>query len=285
MLKGGTMKLKLDAKGNVVIQDDKPVYVYDENGVEKEMVFDAPSTLSKIAALNKEAGDHRIAKNEALEKLKSFEGIDPEEAKSAIATVKNFDDKKLVDAGEVEKLKTEMSQIYETKHQQLTSDFESKVNEFQSTIEDQQGTIRDLLINNEFAKSNWFVAQGDKQAKTILPPDMGAKFFGDYFKIEKVKDGSLKPVGYLNGEIIRSTDPQKLGEPADFNTAVTQIIEQYPGKSQILRSTSGGAGTHGNNNHGDGGIITLSKDQAKNPDIYRAARTKAQETGAKLHIE
>lgn len=278
------MKLKLDSNGSVVAQDGKPVYVYEENGEQKEMVFDAPATLSKIAALNKEAGDHRTAKNDALEKLKLFEGIDPKAAKKALDTVKNLDDKKLVDAGEIQKLKDELGEIYTTKENQLLTDHKARVEELQSVNTEQEATIRSLLINNEFAQSNWFVSQGERPAKTILPPDMGAKFFGDYFKIERINN-KLKPIGYLNGEVIRSTDPQKLGEPADFNTAITKIIEQYPGRQQILRSTSGGAGSQGNENLGDGGTILLTRAQAKDPTVYRAAVEKAQKSGAVLRIQ
>jgi hypothetical protein len=51
---------------------------------------------------------HRTAKETAEAKPASFEGIeDPEAAKKALQTVKNLDDKKLVDAGQVETVKNE----------------------------------------------------------------------------------------------------------------------------------------------------------------------------------
>jgi hypothetical protein len=42
------MKLKLDDKGQVVVQDGKPVYVADDG---KEIVFDYPATLQTISRL------------------------------------------------------------------------------------------------------------------------------------------------------------------------------------------------------------------------------------------
>jgi hypothetical protein len=99
------MKLKLDAEGHAVLQDGKPVYVHDDG---KELSFDAPATVSTISRLNGEAKSHRERAETAEGKLKAFEGIeDPAAAKKAMATVKNLDDKKLVDAGEVEKVKNE----------------------------------------------------------------------------------------------------------------------------------------------------------------------------------
>ena len=50
------MKLKLDDKGNVVLQDGKPVYVHDDG---KEVAFDAPTTVATISRLNGEARTNR----------------------------------------------------------------------------------------------------------------------------------------------------------------------------------------------------------------------------------
>lgn len=98
------MKLKLDENGHVVVQDGRPVYVHEDG---KEVVFDAPQTIATISRLNGEAKAHREAKEKAESTLKAFEGIeDPVAAKKALETLKNFDDKKLVDAGEVEKNQT-----------------------------------------------------------------------------------------------------------------------------------------------------------------------------------
>jgi len=86
------MKLKIDENGNAVLQDGKPVYVYDDN---KEIPFDAPAAMAKISSLNAEAKDHRLRAKDLAEQLKGFEGIaDPSEALKAMETVKNFDAKK-----------------------------------------------------------------------------------------------------------------------------------------------------------------------------------------------
>ena len=71
------MKLKLDEQGNAVLQDGKPVYVHDDG---KEVPFDAPGAMAKIASLNAEAKTHREAKEAAEAKLKAFDGIEDAEA-------------------------------------------------------------------------------------------------------------------------------------------------------------------------------------------------------------
>lgn len=41
------MKLKLDANGNVVLQDGKPVYILDDG---REVAHDAAATVAKISS-------------------------------------------------------------------------------------------------------------------------------------------------------------------------------------------------------------------------------------------
>lgn len=75
------MKLKLDENGNVVVQDGKPVYVYDDG---KEVAFDALQATQKIAQLNSEAKAHREAKEAVETKLKAFDGLDAQAARTAL---------------------------------------------------------------------------------------------------------------------------------------------------------------------------------------------------------
>ena len=76
------MKLKLDANGNVVLQDGKPVYIRDDGS---EVAFDAAGTVNSLAALRHEAKTHREAKEAAEANLAKFAGIaDPTAALDAL---------------------------------------------------------------------------------------------------------------------------------------------------------------------------------------------------------
>src|SRR6476659_2841735 len=106
-----TMKLKLDDAGHAVVVEGKPVYVHDDG---KEAPFDATGTVATIGRLNGEAKAHRERAEAAEASLKSFAGItDPAKALAALTTVSNLDAKKLVDAGEVEKVKAEVIKAVE----------------------------------------------------------------------------------------------------------------------------------------------------------------------------
>lgn len=116
------MKLKtveVDGKQYAEVQDGKPVYVEDDG---KEIAFDAVGTRAAITRLNGEAKQHRERAEKAEKIAKDFEGIeDPAAARKALETVANLDAKKLVDAGEIEKVKAEIGKAYDTKLTEATT--------------------------------------------------------------------------------------------------------------------------------------------------------------------
>ena len=112
------MKLKFDDNNAVVTVEKEgvhfPVYVDDDG---KDIDVDVPNLFAKLTETSTEAKNHRQEKSALKEKYKTFEDIEDLEAwktnaDAALETVKNYDDKKLVDAGKVEKIKTEFRHIF-----------------------------------------------------------------------------------------------------------------------------------------------------------------------------
>lgn len=221
------MKLKLDEQGHVVVQDGKPVYVHDDG---KEIPFDAAAAMSKIGDLNKEAKGHRERADTAETKLKAFEGIDdPVAAAKALATVKNLDDKKLVDAGEVEKVKTEAIKAIEEKYAPTVK-----------RVEELEGQLYGEKIGGSFARSK-FIAD-----KLAIPSDIAQSFFGKHFSIDS---GKVVATDLGGNKVFSRTRP---GELADFDEALEFLVESYPGKDHIIRS-SGASGSGAGGGAGQGG--------------------------------
>lgn len=216
------MKLKIDENGNAVLEDGKPVYIHDDG---KEVAFDAASTVATISRLNGEAKTHREAKEAAETKLKAFEGIDDAEAaKKALATVKNLDDKKLVDAGEVERVKAEAIKAVEERYKPVVEEHEKL-----------KGELYQERIGGAFSRSQMI------QEKFAIPADLVQARFGEAFKVE---DGSVVAYDQAGNKIYSRANP---GEAAGFEEALEIIVEQYPYKEHILRGSgaSGGGGTNG----------------------------------------
>ncbi|NMZ54170.1 DUF6651 domain-containing protein [Pseudomonas lundensis] len=220
------MKLKLDENGNAVLQDGKPVYVHDDG---KEVAFDAPGTVAAITRLNSEAKGHRERAENAEKAVKAFEGIDdPAAAKKALATVANLDAKTLVDAGEIETVKTEISKAFQLQLDEVTGKAQ--------TLEQQLYAEK---IGGSFSRSK-FIAD-----KLAVPADMVQATFGQNLKVE---DGKVVAYDAQGQKIFSRARP---GELADFDEAIETLVSQYPHRDHILKSSGangGGAQNGGGNN-------------------------------------
>ncbi len=211
------MKLKLDAEGHVVLQDGKPVYTADDG---KELAFDAKQMHDKIIELGRESAGHRTRANDAESKLKAFDGIeDPAAAREAIKTVKNLDQKKLVDAGQVEVVKAEAIKAVEEKYAPVVAERDR------------------LLADNKTEKlGNAFSRSKFVTDKFAIPADMVQSHFGSFFD---VKEGKTVAKDRSGNPIYSRARP---GELADFDEALEQLVEQYPNKDMILKGTQQNGG-------------------------------------------
>lgn len=214
------MKLKtieVDGKQYAEIQDGKPVYVEDDG---KEVAFDAVGTRATITRLNAEAKSHRERAEAAEKTAKAFEGIeDAAAARKALELVANLDAKKLVDAGEIEKVKAEIGKAFET-----------KLGEATTRAEQLEQQLYAEKIGGSFARSKVIA---DKLA---IPADMVQARFGQQFKIE---DGKVVAYDGNGNKLYSRARP---GELADFDEALETLVEQYPHKDHILKASGANGG-------------------------------------------
>lgn len=254
------MPFVYDSNGAIVTQEvggqKLPVFKHADG---KEAPFDADSTLGTISRLNGEAKTHRERAEGAEGKLKAFEGIaDPAAAIKALTTVKNLDDKKLVDAGEVERVKAEAVKAVEQQYLP-----------FKTQAEKLQQQLDAHLIGGAFTGSQ-FVATKIAAADAVSAAQIARGLFGQNLKVE---DG--KVVGYdaSGNRIYSKTRP---GELADANEAIEALITTSPLAASILKgANANGGGAGGGNGGGNGGKsqITRAAWQALSPSEQRAKAT------------
>ena len=211
-----------------VNEQGQPLYIHDDG---KEVAHDAPQTVATISRLNGEARTNRERYEAAETSLKAFEGIeDPTAAKKALETLKNFDDKKLVDAGEIEKVKAEAIKAVEDKYAPIVQERDA----FQSQLHNE-------LIGGGFARSKFI------QDNIAVPVDMIQATFGKSFQIE---GGKVVAVGADGQKIYSRARP---GEIADFDEALETLVGGYQYKDLILKgnqSSGGGFQNNGGQNSG-----------------------------------
>jgi hypothetical protein len=214
------MKLKIDDKGAVVVQDGKPVYVMDDG---KEVAFDAPATRATITRLNGEAQQHRERAEAAEGKLKAFEGIeDPNKAKKALDVLKNLDDKKLIDAGEVDKVKKEAQEAFAEQLKATEKKYKPVVDERDSL----KAELHQEKLSTAFNRSKFI------QDKIAIPVDLAQARFGSNFE---VKDGKIVAKDASGNQVYSRARP---GEIADFDEALEILVDAYPHRDNILKGTA-----------------------------------------------
>lgn len=243
------MKLKtveIEGTTYAAVQDGKPVYTADDG---KEVAFDAPSTVATISRLNGEAKGHREAKEAAEARLKGFDGLnDPKAALQALETIRNLDAKKLVDAGEVEKVKAEAIKAVEEKYASSIKAAEERLAEVAKARDELEGQLYSEKIGGSFARSK-FAAE-----KLAIPGDLVQSRFGQNFKIE---DGKI--VAY-DGSGNRVYSRSKPGEVADFEEALEVLVDQYPYRDAIMKGSGNAGGAANGGGRGmDAGSKTISR--------------------------
>jgi len=230
------MKLKLDENGNAVLQDGKPVYVHD-NGT--EVAFDAPGTVATITRLNGESRDNRVRADDAEKALKGFEGItDVAAARKALDIVSKLDQKQLVDAGEIDTVRNEISKA-----------FQAQLDEANGKVQSFEQQLYAEKIGGSFARSKMIADE------LAVPADMVQATFGKAFKIE---EGKVVAYDANGNKIFSQARP---GELADFDEALKTLVEAYPHKDHILKPSGakGSGAPNGNGNPHPGAPKSLSE--------------------------
>lgn len=220
-----TGALALDANGN-------PIWLSAEGA---EQIIQGET----ITRLNGEARNNRLRAETAEAKVKEFEGLDPAKAREALDTVGKLKQGDLISAGKVDEVRAE-----------LTKGFEGKINEATEKATKSEQRLNSVLLGSAFVGSK-FIGE-----KLIIPPDIAQATFANRFKIEGDKVIGVKP----DGSPIYSI--KNMGEVADFDEALSIVVEGYANKNAILKGANNqGSGNGGGGGNGPGGKRTLARSQ------------------------
>lgn len=226
---------KMNADGTAIeMKDGNPVWI-DANGGEGVLAHDA------VTRLNGEAKTLRERAEAAEAKLVPFKDIDPIAAKKAIDLTKNIDAKKLIDAGEVEKLKND-----------IKAEFNSQITELTTNNQKLSTDYNDLRVNSVFAQSDFI------RDNIAVPRDMFEATFRSNFK---VVDNDIQVFDKSGNRVMSKA---KLGEHASPEEALSILVDQHPQKAVILKANqNSGGGNNGGGGHRPGNRVIKRADFEK----------------------
>ena len=211
-------KLAVDADGN-------PIFI-NAGGQEQSVKGDT------ITNLNAEAKRHRTDKEQAQAALDKYKGpdgkhVDPDAAIKAIDTVSKIDAKKLIDSGEVDRVR-----------EQIRGEFTAQLSEKDKALETLTGENNSLKIARVFDSSD-FVRDG-----LAVPRDMFEATFG-----KNIKVGANGEIEFYGRDGNRLLSKKAAGEYAKGDEAFELLVEQHPQKDAIIKAPQQG----GTGNNGQGG--------------------------------
>lgn len=235
--------VEVDGATYAEVKDGHPVYLKEDGS---EVTPDVTSAPKKISALNKEAQSHRERAEALAKQLSAFEGLDPDEARTAMERVRSFDDGELVNSGKLDEVKERTQKAVEARYQSDMKKLQAQLDELTGIRDGLTKELHTEKLTNAFANSQYI------KDKVGVPVDMVRAAFGGNFSIE---DGQI--VAKMNGEVIPSRT--NIGDPASFEEAIEAMIEAYPGREYILKGhNGGGTGQRGGNASGK---KVVSKDE------------------------
>lgn len=211
---------KLTADGKAIeLKDGNPIWI-NEEGAEATLGGDT------ITRLNGEAKTLRVRAETAEASLVPFKDLDAKAAKDALALVKNIDQKKLIEAGDVEKVKAE-----------IAAGFTAQVTELTNTNKTLQSNYDNLRVDSVFAQSQFI------RDNVAVPADMFTAAFRQNFKMT---NGNLEVFDKAGNRVMSKV---KVGEYAEPDEALSILVDQHPQKATILKAS----GNSGGGNNGAGG--------------------------------
>lgn len=200
----------------------KPFYV-EQDGTFRLDVEGGFKTHDEINGLTSALNKERDNRSKLEKTLKKFEGIENvEDALKAMDTVKNLDAKKLIDAGEVEKVKAEVAKAMQSKIDEL----QRHADDLKDQVKQKENILHQELIGGRFARSKFI------NEKLTIPPDMVQFRFGNQFQ---VKDGKVIAFDQHGNELYSKNKP---GELAEFDEALELIVSSYQNKDSILKGNN-----------------------------------------------
>lgn len=132
---------------------------------------------------------------------------------------KEIDQKKLIDAGQVDQVKAE-----------ITKNFQQQLDEEKQRSQMLETQLYDSMIGGSFAGSKYIAD------KIAIPADLLQVRFGQAFKVE---EGKIVAYDASGNKIYSRAKP---GELAQFDEALEFLVENYPQKDYILKASGNNGG-------------------------------------------
>lgn len=255
----------LDAALKTLYKQSSDGFLLDAEGVEdvtglKKVLDDKKADVDKLRKAIKDQED----------RMKAFEGIDIDEAKTLIEEKRKLGDKKMLEEGKVEEL-------FLARTDRLRKDYERQITVLQQQVVSEQKEKGNLTTRLEEVLIDTGLTEAAGKAGIRSSALRDVLLRGR--TVWKLKDG--KPTPYRNGEeILFGKDVTK---PISMEEWVASLQPDAP---HLFEPNSGARTEPGGGRSGSGpNRIVLTRDQARDVRTWRTAQDQAAKSGAEVVVE
>lgn len=196
------MKIKLDADGHAELKDGNPVYV---NGDGAEAAVDVAKLTADVANANGQARDRRLEVERLESEAKLFKGVDPKEAREAIAFRKALGD---IDPTKVEH---ELATL-----KAANAGLTTQVEERDATIVTADATIDKLSLGAKISGSEFIRT---KVVAALQDPALFRAAYGEH--LTRDDKGNVIVKDATGNTIMSAENP---GQPATLDEALPRVV-------------------------------------------------------------
>ena len=194
-----------------------------EASKESEKSGEKPGVSDAEAKLMREVMQKKEKVRELETRLRTFEGINPDEVRALLAEKKKAEEEALEKRGEFDRLKARMAEEHQTELKAVKDQFAEITNLNQSLNK----TIEELTVGQAFSSSN-FISQD-----TVLTPSKARIIYGSHFDIE---GGQIVAYDKPRGASERTKLVDARGAALPFEDALKRIVDADPDKDTMIRS-------------------------------------------------
>jgi hypothetical protein len=238
--------------------------------VEKDGEFTLDAEVEDVSglksALDKERSNVKKLKTDLQATVEKFKDIDPEKAREAQLKLQEIEDQKMMSEGKAEELFAKRTERMKADHQNQVDEFNKQIEGLKKENASDKRRLSELLIDGSLRQAALKAGVHDSAVDDVVLRGR---------RVWKLVDNVPTP---LNGEnIIYGKDANKAVEMVEW---VTGLQTDAP----HLFKPTGGSGAPGSSSQSTAKNIVLTREQARDPQIYRNAKAQAEKTGASVTI-
>jgi hypothetical protein len=223
------------------------------------------SNAALEANRNEILGEHKTLKQQMAEMTKTWDGLDPEAVRNIMSRMENDEETKLLAEGK-------MDEVINRRTERLKADYGTQIENFTGQL-----SAKDQALSDAQATIKTLKVEGGLRAAASelgLIPSAVDDALARANSVFKVNDkGQL--IAENDGATVYGKDGKTPMSPAEW-------LETMKEKAPHWFPAPSGAGAAGG--AGRGGSHSITREQARDVNVYRAAKEAAEKSGATLQI-